>query len=50
MTRTELRDQLTVMLGGRAAEEIIGGEISTGASNDWSAHRSSPGKWSCDSA
>src|SRR5437773_10454796 len=35
MTRTELRDQLTVMLGGRAAEEIIfEGEISTGASND----------------
>jgi cell division protease FtsH len=35
MTRTELRDQITVMLGGRAAEEIIfNGEISTGASND----------------
>jgi len=35
MTRAELRDQLTVMLGGRAAEEIIfEGEISTGASND----------------
>src|SRR2546426_3996730 len=35
MTRSELCDQLTVMLGGRAAEEIIfHGEISTGASND----------------
>jgi cell division protease FtsH len=35
MTRAELRDQLTVMLGGRAAEDIIfEGEISTGASND----------------
>jgi cell division protease FtsH len=35
MTRSELRDQLTVMLGGRAAEEIIfKGEISTGAAND----------------
>jgi cell division protease FtsH len=35
MTRTELQDQLTVMLGGRAAEEItFHGEISTGASND----------------
>jgi len=35
MTRTELRDQLTVMLGGRAAEELtFHGEISTGASND----------------
>jgi cell division protease FtsH len=35
MTRTELRDQLTVMFGGRAAEELtFHGEISTGASND----------------
>jgi cell division protease FtsH len=35
MTRTELLDQLTVMLGGRAAEEIhFQGEISTGASDD----------------
>ena len=35
MTRTELRDQLTVMLGGRAAEDItFHGEISTGASDD----------------
>ena len=35
MTRAELRDQLTVMLGGRAAEELTyRGEISTGASND----------------
>jgi cell division protease FtsH len=35
MTKTELRDQLAVMLGGRAAEEIVfEGEISTGAAND----------------
>jgi cell division protease FtsH len=35
MTRTELQDQITVMLGGRAAEEItFEREISTGASND----------------
>jgi cell division protease FtsH len=35
MTRSELIDQLTVMLGGRAAEEItFHGEISTGAAND----------------
>jgi cell division protease FtsH len=35
MTRSELHDQLTVMLGGRAAEEItFHGEISTGAGND----------------
>jgi cell division protease FtsH len=35
MTRSELHDQLTVMLGGRAAEEIVfKGEISTGAADD----------------
>jgi cell division protease FtsH len=35
MTRAELLDQLTVILGGRAAEEItFDGEISTDASND----------------
>jgi cell division protease FtsH len=35
MTRSELIDQLTVMLGGRAAEDItFHGEISTGAGND----------------
>lgn len=35
MTRSQLCDQLTVMLGGRSAEEIVfRGEISTGASND----------------
>jgi len=34
MTKTELIDRLTVLLGGRVAEEIIFGEISTGAHND----------------
>jgi len=35
MTQTELLDQLTVMMGGRAAEEIVfRGEISTGAADD----------------
>jgi cell division protease FtsH len=34
MTRTELLDRLAVLLGGRVAEEIIFGEISTGAHND----------------
>jgi len=34
MTRTELLDKLCVMLGGRVAEEIIFGEVSTGAQND----------------
>ncbi|MFP4388812.1 MAG: ATP-dependent zinc metalloprotease FtsH, partial [Desulfococcaceae bacterium] len=34
MTRTELLDRMAVLLGGRAAEEIVFGEISTGAQND----------------
>jgi len=34
MTRPELEDRLAVLLGGRAAEEIVFGEISTGAQND----------------
>jgi cell division protease FtsH len=34
LTRTELLNQLAVLLGGRTAEEIALGEISTGAQND----------------
>jgi len=34
MTRTDLLNQLSVLLGGRSAEEIAFGEISTGAQND----------------
>ena len=34
MTRTDLLGQLAVLLGGRTAEEIALGEISTGAQND----------------
>jgi cell division protease FtsH len=34
MTRTDLLGQLAVLLGGRTAEEIALGEISTGAHND----------------
>src|SRR5947208_1928872 len=33
-TRAELNDTMSMTLGGRAAEEIIFGEITTGASND----------------
>ncbi len=33
-SRTELIGQVDVMLGGRAAEQIVFGEVSTGASND----------------
>jgi cell division protease FtsH len=34
MTRPELLDRLAVLLGGRVAEELVFGEISTGAQND----------------
>jgi len=34
MTREELRDRICVMLGGRAAEELVCDDISTGAQND----------------
>ena len=34
MTRSDLLSQLAVLLGGRTAEEIALGEISTGAQND----------------
>ncbi len=34
MTKSELIDRMCVLLGGRIAEEVIFGEISTGAQND----------------
>jgi cell division protease FtsH len=34
MTRPELLDRVAVLIGGRAAEELVFGEISTGAQND----------------
>jgi cell division protease FtsH len=34
MTRAELEDRIAVMLGGRAAEQVVFGMISTGASDD----------------
>lgn len=34
LTRSELLDRLAVLLGGRVAEELAFGEISTGAQND----------------
>ncbi len=36
LTRAELIDRIAVLLGGRVAEEIVFGEISTGAQNDLS--------------
>lgn len=34
VTKSQLEDELAWMLGGRAAEELIFGEVSTGAQND----------------
>jgi cell division protease FtsH len=34
MTREELLDRICVMLGGRGAEEVVWGNVSTGAQND----------------
>jgi len=34
VTLEEMQDQIAVMLGGRAAEEIVFGQVSTGAAND----------------
>ena len=34
LTKSELEDRIAVLLGGRVAEEVVYGEISTGAHND----------------
>jgi cell division protease FtsH len=34
MTRPELENKITVLLGGRAAEHVVFGEVSTGAADD----------------
>ncbi len=34
LTEEELRDRMTVLLGGRAAEEVVYGKVSTGAADD----------------
>ena len=34
MTREQMRDELAMLMGGRVAEEIVAGDITTGAGND----------------
>lgn len=34
LTEAELRDRMTVLLGGRAAEEVVYGQVSTGPADD----------------
>jgi cell division protease FtsH len=36
MTRTELENKMAVLLGGRAAEQLVYGHLSTGAADDLS--------------
>ena len=45
LTRAELLDRLAVLLGGRVAEEVIFGEISTGAQNDLQRATEIAGPW-----
>jgi cell division protease FtsH len=34
LTREELRDQLAMLMGGRVAEEVVAGDVTTGAGDD----------------
>jgi cell division protease FtsH len=34
MSREQMRDELAMLMGGRVAEEIVAGDITTGAAND----------------
>jgi len=45
MDDTELRDQIATLLGGRAAEEIIFGSITTGLLMTCSGRRTWPNAW-----
>jgi len=42
MSKTELENKIASLLGGRAAEQIVSGDISTGAHNDLSGPPTSP--------
>ena len=45
-TREDLLGKIKVALGGRVAEEIVYGTITTGAESDMSRSPRSPGRWS----
>ena len=47
MTRAELENKMAGLLGGRASEQLVFGEISTGAADDLAARPTSPAPWSC---
>ena len=44
--RQHIEDSLAVRMGGRAAELLVYGDLSTGASNDLSATPNWPARWS----
>ena len=50
MQRGKMEQEMSKMLGGRAAEEIVYSEISTGASTIWTSRPSLRGRWSCATA
>ena len=45
MTKPELLDKITGLLGGRVAEEIVFGEVSTGAHNDFNVRLALQDVW-----
>ena len=45
LSKTELLNRIATLLGGRAAEEIIFGDISTGAQNDLPEPQTWPRVW-----
>ena len=49
MTRSELLARINVLLGGRVAEEIVFGDVSTGAQNDLQRATDMAGRWSRNS-
>ena len=50
-TKSALMDQMAMTLGGRAAEELVFHEVTTGAANDIEkVTRDRPSTWSCATA
>ena len=50
ITRSEMMDQLAMLLGGRTAEELVFHEPTTGAANDIEKASRSPAAWSPSTA
>ena len=49
-SKTEFEDKIAGLMGGNAAEKMIFGDTTTGASNDIERPPRSPGGWSPSSA